>query len=294
MHSYLKSIGFSNCNTKQKEEMILNEITRSATRRSQISLHSEDDSQFAEFSLDFCEDIGITVRGQIDEEDRFRVDHYFPYLRPRTVTSNEEIFIGKRSDSDSFAVLCDDLRVGVSLIYYLQNAVDYLRNNRYEATNFLLPSKLSALAAEGEILLPTVKSMKDIDESKVEISKQTKMIADAKNGNQDAIDKLTIQEIDTYSLVGKRIKTEDVFSIVDTSFAPYGMESEIYKILGIILSVEERTNRVTGERLFVMEIYCNHLVFDLCVNAQNLLGEPAVGRRFRGVIWLQGMVEFGK
>ncbi len=294
MHSFLKSIGFTGCNTNQVESELLNEVVRLATRRSMISLYSDNDIQFAEFSLDFSKDIGITVRGQMDEADNFHIDHYFPYLRPRNVTSNEEIFISKRSDSDSYAVLCDDMRVGVSLIYYLQNAVDYLKNANRDAGSFLLPSKLSGLAAEGVILLPTLRSKKDIDSSSVEICKRVKMLSDAKNGNQEAIDKLTIQEIDAYAEVGKRVKTEDIFSIVDTSFAPYGVESEVYKVLGVILSVEERVNRVTQERLYVMELYCNHLVFDICINERDLMGEPTVGRRFRGVIWMQGAVAFEK
>lgn len=294
MHSYLKSIGFVCCTTNQIEEKILDKVIDSATQRSHISIFSDSDIQFAEYSLEFCEDIGITVRGQIDEKDNFHIDHYFPYLRPRNITSNEDIFINKRGDSDSYIAMCDDMRVGVSLIFFLQNAVDFLRNNRFDTNHFLLPTKISGLASDGAILLPTVRSMKDIDESKIEISKHVEMISDAKNGNQEAIEKLTIEEIDNYAQVGKRAKTEDIFSIVDTSFAPYGMESDIYKILGIILSVEERVNKATRERLYVMEIYCNHLVFDICINQKSLLGEPAVGRRFRGVIWLQGLVEFGK
>jgi len=31
---------------------------------------------------------------------------------------------------------------------------------------------------------------------------------------------------------------------------------------------------------------------DICVNAKDLLGKPEVGRRFKGVIWLQGNVDF--
>ena len=32
--------------------------------------------------------------------------------------------------------------------------------------------------------------------------------------------------------------------------------------------------------------------YDLCINQQDMVGEPAVGRRFRGIIWLQGLVHF--
>lgn len=295
MHSFLRAIGFSGCDTKQKEEALIDEVLRVSMYRSQISQKPDDDTVFSEVSLDFGEDIGITVRGQIDTEDHFHLDHYFPYLRPRNITSEEDLYIGKKSDSDSFAVLCDDMRVGVSLIFFLNNSVDFLRNQQGDVeTGVQYPCRISALALDGRILLPTVKSSKDILDSSAQITLQKRMISEAKNGNQEAIDKLTIQEIDTYSLVGRRIKEEDVFSIVDTSFAPYGMESEIYKILGIIVSVEERKNRVTDESVYVMELYCNHMIFDLCVNCRDLLGVPEVGRRFRGVVWLQGTVDFPK
>lgn len=295
MHSFLRAIGFSGCDSKQKEEALIDEVLRAPMYRGQISVRPEDPTVFSEVSLDFGEGFGITVRGQVDEDNNFHMDHYFPYLRPRNITSEEELFIGKRSDSDSFAALCDDMRVGVSLIFFLNNAVDFLRSQKGDMnTSVQYPTRLSALAADGHVLLPTVKSVKDIKDSSAQISMQKQMISEAKNGNQEAIDKLTIQEIDMYSLVGKRIKEEDVFSIVDTSFAPFGMESEIYKILGIIVSVEERQNRVTDETVYVMEIYCNHMIFDLCINSQDLLGVPEVGRRFRGAVWLQGAVDFPK
>ncbi len=295
MHSFLRAIGFSGCDTKQKEEALIDEVLRAPMYKGQISLQPEDSTVFSEVSLDFGEGFGITVRGQVDGENHFHMDHYFPYLCPRNITSEEEMFIGKRSDSDSYAVLCDDMRVGVSLIFFLNNAVDFLRTREGDMdTSVQHPARLSALAADGHVLLPTVKSVKDVKDSSAQIIMQKQMISEAKNGNQEAIDKLTIQEIDTYSLVGKRIKEEDVFSIVDTSFSPYGMESEIYKILGIIVSVEERQNRVTDETVCVMEIYCNHMIFDLCINRRDLLGVPEVGRRFRGAVWMQGVVDFPK
>ena len=37
---------------------------------------------------------------------------------------------------------------------------------------------------------------------------------------------------------------------------------------------------------------CNELVFDVCINQKDLLGEPMPGRRFKGTIWLQGKINF--
>ena len=53
----------------------------------------------------------------------------------------------------------------------------------------------------------------------------------AKEGNEDAINTLTLMDFDTYSMVTRRIQTEDVYSIVETSFIPFGSESDNYTIL---------------------------------------------------------------
>ena len=294
MHSYLKSVGFSNINTKDKEEALLKKIIRYADRKSLISVSQTSDEQYAEISCEVAPGLGITVRGQIDEGDHFHMDHYFPFLTPRVVTSDEELFIEKKSENDSYGALGDDYRIGMSLIFHLQNAVDYLRISKRGVKTIRYPYKLAALASEGVILFPTLKTAQDVKDANEETKELAKMVAAAKNGDQDAIDHLTSREIDVYTTVNDRMKDEDVFSIVDTSFAPYGMESEVYRIVGIILSVEERINTFTKEKVLVMGIYCNHIVFDLCVNAANLMGVPEKGRRFRGIVWLQGRVEFGQ
>ena len=36
----------------------------------------------------------------------------------------------------------------------------------------------------------------------------------------------------------------------------------------------------------------NELTFDVGINKIDLLGEPQVGRRFKGNIWLQGYINF--
>ncbi len=41
-----------------------------------------------------------------------------------------------------------------------------------------------------------------------------------------------------------------------------------------------------------MTIESNSIVLDVCINEQDLLGVPERGRRFRGIIWLQGLVHF--
>ena len=51
-------------------------------------------------------------------------------------------------------------------------------------------------------------------------------------------------------------------------------------------------NTMTDEKIYHLTIECNDIQFDVCINQKDLLGEPAKGRRFKGVVWLQGEVYF--
>ena len=72
---------------------------------------------------------------------------------------------------------------------------------------------------------------------------------------------------------------------------PYGIESDQYAVLGEILNVSQTTNRITDQKIYSMTIDTNDLIYDICINEDDLLGVPEVGRRFKGKIWLQGMVK---
>ena len=73
---------------------------------------------------------------------------------------------------------------------------------------------------------------------------------------------------------------------------PYGIECDQYSIMGEILECVTFKNILTGEELCQMTIECNDIQFDICINREDLLGEAKVGRRFKGLIWLQGQLHF--
>ena len=115
----------------------------------------------------------------------------------------------------------------------------------------------------------------------------------ARDGNKSAMENLTMNDMDLYSSLSRRIMKEDVLSIVESSFIPYGIESDQYVVIGEILNFYESENSLTNEKLWILNLNCNNLVFDICINQNDLLGEPQVGRRFKGRIRLQGHVNFG-
>ena len=123
-------------------------------------------------------------------------------------------------------------------------------------------------------------------------SERNQLLAQARMGDEEAIESLTLEDMDTYTTISRKIHKEDVFSLVDTYFMPYGVECDQYSILGEITDVHSDKNRISGEEVFFMTLECNELTLEVCINKEDLYGEPAVGRRFKGVVWLQGHVNF--
>ena len=201
--------------------------------------------------------------------------------------------IEKHAGKESFAGAIDDVRVGVTIIFYLQNAGAYLTERSHGTyAGGAYPVTLAALAKEGKILLPVKKDENQEIKEKENSVNRSRMIAAARNGDEEAMENLTMEDIDTYSMISGRISNEDLYSIVDTYFMPYGMECDLYNVMGEITDFSRVRNIATDERIYELRISCNDLDLDICINKNDLIGEPEVGRRFKGVIWLQGNVHF--
>lgn len=288
MHKYLRAVGFSNIRKRDLEIIIDEIVERPETMR--LTRDSRG-SEFAELTKSFGNGFGIMLRGSYDEQDNFKMNYYVPFSSSDILTTQEQIAIEKHAEKESYAGVCDDIRIGVTLIFYLQNVADFLSEYRNDIhTKELSGAMLSALSVDGKILLPIQERVLEKQTANSKQEKRQRLIEQAREGNEEAIENLSIQDLDTYSQISKRIRKEDVFSIVSTSFMPYGIESDQYSILGEIIEVEEVCNSITGEKLYSMEVECNDLHFRVLINQEDLLGEPAVGRRFKGSIWMQGTV----
>lgn len=290
MHSYLRAIGFSSLKKESEVNQLLQETFRDYTERNAVRLDKQ--SAFVEYTKEFADDMGITVCGEMDENG-FHQEYYFPYFRGTGISTREALTVEKQGSRESYAGVCEDMRVGVSLIFYVQNTAKYKKEqilNQLVQQN--INTTFSGLSIQGKILLPVRKSEEQVISGREASVKRTQMMAKARMGDEEAIESLTLEDIDLYSMVTQRLHQEDVFTIVDTFFMPYGMECDQYQIMGIINHVTTVRNPYTGEFVYQMNLECNDMTFDICINKADLTGEPAEGRRFKGVIWLQGCINF--
>lgn len=291
MHQYLKAIGFGNFSTKKELKKILGQVEKKFTHQTIISYNQSAD--FCEFRKDFGQGIGIALYGEMDENENFDADYYSPYFQGSGITTYSEVIVEKRIDREQYVGICEDPKVGISLIFTLKNGIDYQKESQLGGMSRLNTSvTFSGLALSGKILLPVQKSQNQIKSVNEASDNRRNLLNAARNGDQNAIETLTLDDIDIYSQVSRRLLYEDVFTIVDTYFMPYGVECDIYSIMGEILSVKEAENLITKEKLYQLRLDVNELQFDICVPKKEVLGEPEVGRRFKGNIWLQGEINF--
>lgn len=291
MHDFLTSVGFKNMNSQEDLDQLLQDIV-SAPSAYMVARDSEG-NEYAEFSKDFADSMGIMVRGNFMDDDNFRIEYYIPYFYGHGITSEEQLEVQKHSEKESYAGICDEVRLGVSLIFYLQNAAEYLNEKRFPTiTKGRRSVTLSGLSNNGKILLPIRKNEKQKKSIQKNAQNRNHLIAAAREGDEDAIENLTLEDMDTYSMISRRIAYEDVLSIVDTCFMPYGIESDQYAVIGEILDWHKTVNKETEEEIYIMTIDTNGLIYDICINRDDLLGEPQVGRRFKGSIWMQGCIHY--
>ncbi len=293
MHKFMRAIGFSKISNRKELKALLASVVMNAGKRAYTI--SDEEVLLGEFSKDFAENMGIAVCGEFDESDdeKFIYEYYYPYLRGRGITTTEDVSVERHAARESYAGICDDVKVGVSLIFYLQNMIPYVKAQAQGK----LPIKgttltLSALSIKGNIMFPIKKD----EQQKLKIKKDSivrnNLIAAARRGDEEAIETLTLEDMDMYTTISKKIQNEDVFSLVDTYCMPYGVECDQYSILGEIQECNLVMNSLTGEEVYLMSVYCNELTFDVCINKLDLYGEPEIGRRFKGIIWLQGFINF--
>ena len=275
IHTFLRSIGFGDLTKNADLYLILESILNRPDEQNIVK--DEYGNEFACFSKSFGTDIGITVCGNFINDKEFRMEYYYPYLRGSQITTCETIEIERHAAREAFAGICDELKLGVTLIFYIENIADILharKNAVHNTTTRPDNAVLAGLSTGGKILLPIMKTSKQLAKKEKSSEKRLSLMKQARDGNKSAMENLTMNDMDLYSSLSRRIMKEDVLSIVESSFIPYGIESDQYVVIGEILNFYESENSLTNEKLWILNLNCNNLVFDICIN-QNEIGRAS-------------------
>lgn len=291
MHNYLKVIGFSHLHKQSEEKALLQRIAQSPEARYIIPIGEDGSLELVEQS--FCAEpkYGIRAVGETDENQHFHVKYYYPYAQSDMISSVDECTITKAAGSDALNGCCDDYRLGMSLIFSISNFYEVLK---YRALHGCEPKVrgvcLSGLCAEAKILLPVEKTQEQREESRMAAKQRILWMKAAKTGDADAIESLTVDDMNLYNAVSKRMANEDLYTVIDTYFIPNGVECDQYQMMGEITEYRELTNQETGEHIYALSVNTNDVDMTVYVNQAHLQGIPAVGMRIKCDLWLQGEV----
>ena len=291
MHTFYESIGLGRIRTARSSERLIRETIMNFDKRN--IFRNEQNIVHAEFSKYYAPDLGVTVCGEFDESGSFHPEYAFPFYHSKTASMKQVVEYEKHGANESIGAICEDPRIGTSIIFFLSNQGEYMiEKEKGLRENEPLPICFSALASKGTIVLPIYKTAVE-EEAEIRAREEyLRLVEGAREGDEEAIEALTADDMNNYNILSKRVQKEDILSIVDTYFQPYGIECDIYNICGNVLSCERVQNSYTSERVWKMQIEACDVFFDLCINENKLEGEPMEGSRFRGVVWFQGIVRY--
>lgn len=287
MHRFLRSIGFRQLKDQPEEWELLRRVQRKPDHIRRVKLG--EDCVRETISKSFGPGMGITVSG-LRYKGRFHREFYYPYVNSDCVLPVKHCLVTRQGEKEAFVGMCDESCFGISVIFYLDNFMDILEywQGKEEQTFPVCGVCFSGLANEGKILLPIQKTLSERVTMRLMEQVKIEMLERARQGDEVALGCLTSDDMHLYERISKCIGTDDLYTMIDTTFVPTGVECDRYGVVGEILSVKLEKNSLTGEEIYLMELQCHRVKLTVAINREHLLGKPEVGRRFKGEIWLQG------
>ena len=194
MHGFLRAVGFSESLSRENTKRLLLNVMQDADER-YASAGNGERVRF-EYVKYFGERIGICVRGTVEAnekgEEEMYLDYHFPILKAQADSSSEEMTFIRYAEKECLAGVCDDYRLGSPLVFYLQNMHDYEGGKNLS---------LAALSLEGTVMMPIEKNPSDEARIKKRRENRESLIRRAKQGDEKAIENMTIEDMDIYSVV---------------------------------------------------------------------------------------------
>ncbi|MCR5373806.1 MAG: DUF3881 family protein [Lachnospiraceae bacterium] len=288
MNDFYDAVGFSNIKNRKQLDDILKVIIDEYDVK--FNRNTGDDVIKQERIKYFGDNIGIRVCGELYDNGEFRGEYAYPFIKGSVLSMNRDVEVETRKDTDARVGISEDSRFGATLIYQFQEAYDETLKRVVDKNSFSNAKVyLTGLSDAGMIILP-IANKGEVENNILKNKRRNELREEAIEGDEEALKTLALADYDAINMVGRRIQNEDVLSIVSTTFLPFGVESDHYMMIGEIEEFEYINNTLTEEEICIMKVICNNMQMTIGVNRNDLIGEPQVGRRFKGLIWLQGAV----
>lgn len=295
MHNYLKAAGFSEYNT----EGIVYRLIRNMVERPEYlsaRLDLGDGTVLLEYRMPVNTHVGICAAIVHGGGEFSEIQYYYPYFDAPEISTAAPCTLERHTLTETYSGIIEEYNIGLSLIFFMSNPVNYRLRQTVDNITEFRGTALSAFANEATVILPVISQddplnqLNKLNSLKPEPDETELLYEAAEEGDEDALETLTESDLNMLHQISERIESEDLYSLVEQSFMPCGVECDQYSVIGEILEIAEGTNTLTNEELWFINLSCNDVVFWMCMRKADLLGEPLKGRRLKARVWLTGRV----
>lgn len=287
MNRYFRAVGFLNNFNREDYEKIVEDITFRPEQPINLD-NLKLKYLILDKRLECGKDFGICVRIVKDAKGNVYREAAFPFFRTESYTEHELCSFEKKITGEEYLGVYEDLNLGENIFFYVINADEVYKKKSIK--DIKCSVSISGLSIAGNVILPIQKTDNDREKAREFNRNRVDLLNKANDGDQNAFATVRHDDILTNVTVSEQVFIEamDIYSVVDSSFIPCGAECDLYSVLGEIKGFERRVNNITGEGVYVLDVLVKGVILKICINENDLFGEPQIGFRFKGTVWLQG------
>lgn len=294
MNAYLRVVGFSNID-KGKVRKLIRSIEKNPDKRYIAGLGYNDVYvEYVEYYKDYGDGIGIMGKGTLDQEENIYINTCEPYVYSDWDTEARYYFL-EYLDDTSAVIIFEDEESGNELAFELQNTIEYKQNEQALTEYGTDEGKrkkinVAGLSLYGTIVLPVSKESVEDETQQDESIYYKNLVVKSRNGDEEAIELLTLYEQQTSEIIRERLDEEDFLSVVEGYILPSEEDELTYNILADIEKVDTIINPITGEEIYKLDLNIIGIRMQIFINKYDTTGFPIKGMRFMGGCKLQGKV----
>lgn len=287
LQKHLRCIGFTEYTERKKAAILLRELYKNETRMQDVVLIGEDD-YYCETKVEVANGIGLCIcTGFAAPNDLsvFDLYHYYPYNEQNTVSIQNN---GEVSEcADVYHYICNmwNKVCQYGLMFRMENNIEYMQRKRDNFPLAIESASLTGYSLKGKIILGIqrkndrhYKAIRDQDRD------QTPYQRNAYYSQWNLRGK--------FELTSKKKFKYNIYNYIDTYIIPIRLEPEWYEVLGNIEDVTLLANRFTKEKFYNLKLDLNGMMMDVVIHSSDLEGEPKVGYRYKGEVYLIGRIAF--
>lgn len=286
MIRYLSTIGMS-CYVDQKRlDAWLAPLLKKLPPAAQFKLPDREETQ-----LEFCYEMGpfkLVIKAYINEKDAMHVYSVLPVARPGTFSHLLQWQVGW--EVTGAYVWGEDAENGGVLEMMLARSGQIARLLKMQKENAVSVA-YTGISIEGKVLLGLHKSDEDLAMYAEEEQWRRNMLEKLRSGDKEALRELEEDAQMQEQEIRERMRHEDLFTILEGMFVPADdVTTGLYQAMGTILDVDKVLNPFTEEWVYHLQLDVMGSPLDVYIHPDDLVGIPAVGRRYMGKVRIVGNI----